>query len=88
MKQTGKEETKMDTNEKVRIWLFTRKSGWKVQSNSALRTPRAVFFVPGERKPLHFLFRDGPLEKFFWGKGNFRAAGTFFRYHIPCMNFF
>ena len=23
-----------------------------------------------------------------WGKGNFRAAGIFFRYQIPCMNFF
>ena len=22
------------------------------------------------------------------GEGNFRAAGTFFRYQIPCMNFF
>ena len=31
--------------------------------------------------------RDGPLEKL-WGKGNFRAAGIFFRYQIPCMNFF
>ena len=33
--------------------------------------------------------RDGPLEKL-WvgGDGNFRAAGTFFRYQIPCMNFF
>ena len=34
--------------------------------------------------------RDGPLEKLWgWGgEGNFRAAGTFFRYQIPCMNFF
>ena len=39
MKQTGKEETKMDTNGKVRIWLFTGKSGRKVQSNPTLRTP-------------------------------------------------
>ena len=31
--------------------------------------------------------RDGPLEKL-WGEGNFRAAGIFFRYQIPCMNFF
>ena len=22
------------------------------------------------------------------GEGNFRAAGIFFRYQIPCMNFF
>ena len=34
-------------------------------------------------------FRDGPLEKL-WGvgEGNFRAAEIFFRYQIPCMNFF
>ena len=31
--------------------------------------------------------RDGPLEKL-WGGGDFRAAGIFFRYQIPCMNFF
>ena len=31
--------------------------------------------------------RDGPLEKLLGGKGNFRAAGIFFRYQIPCMNF-
>ena len=30
--------------------------------------------------------RDGPLEKL-WGEGNFQAAGIFFRYQIPCMNF-
>ena len=33
-------------------------------------------------------FRDGPLEKLWGGEGNFRAAGIFFRYQIPCMNFF
>ena len=31
--------------------------------------------------------RDRPLEKL-RGEGNFRAAGIFFRYQIPCMNFF
>ena len=37
--------------------------------------------------------REGPLEKL-WGEeggrggGNFRAAGIFFPYQIPCMNFF
>ena len=34
--------------------------------------------------------RDGTLEKL-WGEGavgNFPAAGIFFRYQIPCMNFF
>ena len=33
--------------------------------------------------------RDRPLEKL-WGVGvgNFQAAGNFFRYQIPCMNFF
>ena len=30
---------------------------------------------------------DGPLEKLS-GVGNFRAAGIFFRYQIPCLNFF
>ena len=34
-------------------------------------------------------FRDGPLENL-WGRGegNFRAAGIFFRYQIPAVNFF
>ena len=38
--------------------------------------------------------RHGPLEKLWGGggggggEGNFRAAGIFFRYQIPCMNFF
>ena len=36
---------------------------------------------------LYTWFRDGPLEKL-WGEGNFPAAGIFFRYQIPCMNFF
>ena len=31
--------------------------------------------------------RDGPLEKLWEGEGNFRVAGVFFRYQIPCMNF-
>ena len=35
-----------------------------------------------------FILRDGPLEKLLGGQGNFRAAGIFFRYEIPCMNFF
>ena len=30
---------------------------------------------------------DIPLGKV-WGEGNFRAAGIFFPYQIPCMNFF
>ena len=32
--------------------------------------------------------RDGPLEKLWGGEGNFWAAGIFFRFQIPCMNFF
>ena len=33
--------------------------------------------------------RDGPLENLWGGGGgNFRAAGIFFHYQIPCMNFF
>ena len=32
-------------------------------------------------------FRDEPLEKLWGGEGNFRAAGIFFRYQIPFMNF-
>ena len=31
---------------------------------------------------------DGPLEKLWEGEGNFRTAGIFFRYQIPCINFF
>ena len=29
-----------------------------------------------------------PLEKLWWEVGNFRAAGSFFRNEIACMNFF
>ena len=37
----------------------------------------------------HFVtVRDGPLEKLWGGGRNFRSAGIFFRYQIPCMNFF
>ena len=32
--------------------------------------------------------RNGPLEKLWGREGNFQAAGIFFRYQIPCMNFF
>ena len=33
--------------------------------------------------------RDGPLVMGgAGGEGNFRAAGSFFRYQIPCMNIF
>ena len=35
---------------------------------------------------VNILIRDGPLEKL--GGGDFRAAGIFFRYEIPGMNFF
>ena len=28
------------------------------------------------------------IRKVMGGEGNFRAAGIFFRYQIPCMNFF
>ena len=35
------------------------------------------------------VLRDGPVEKFSGGEGGvFEAAGIFFRYQIPCMNFF
>ena len=41
-----------------------------------------------ERNTKTLTLRDGPLEKLRGGEGNFRAAGIFFRYQIPCMNFF
>ena len=31
---------------------------------------------------------EEPLQKIWGGGGKFRAAGRFFRYQIPCMNFF
>ena len=42
-----------------------------------------------ERNTKTLTLRDGPLEEL-WGRGeeNFRAAGIFFRYQIPFMNFF
>ena len=36
---------------------------------------------------INLSFRNGPLEKL-WGGRNFRAAGNFCRYQIPCMKFF
>ena len=36
----------------------------------------------------HVRYRDRPLEKLWGGGGDLRAAGIFFRYQIPCMNFF
>ena len=36
---------------------------------------------------INLSFRNGPLEKL-WGGRNFRAAGNFLRYQIPCMKFF
>ena len=37
---------------------------------------------------INLSFRDRPLEKLWGGGRNFRAAGNFFRYQIPCMKFF
>ena len=42
--------------------------------------------VPHLRQSLKV--RDRPLEKLWGGERNFRAEGIFFRYQIPCMNFF
>ena len=52
--------------------------------NPLLSRPGAYLFLARLRESL----RDGPLEKLWRGEGNFRAAGIFFRYQIPCMNFF
>ena len=44
-----------------------------------------------ESLPSDIPIRDGPLENLLdggGGEGNFRAAELFFRYQIPCMNFF
>ena len=51
---------------------------------SAVERPNA----DNESKRKQNLLRDGPLEKLWGGEGNFRPAGIFFRYQIPCMNFF
>ena len=32
--------------------------------------------------------KERTIRKVMQGEGNFRAAGIFFRYQIPCMNFF
>ena len=34
------------------------------------------------------LAKGRTIRKVMGGEGNFRAAGIFFRYQIPCMNFF
>ena len=39
--------------------------------------------------PKTFILLQGrTVRKVMGGEGNFRAAGIFFRYQIPCMNFF
>ena len=38
-------------------------------------------------EPNEDYFKDGPLEKL-WGGGEFSSRMNFFRYQIPCMNFF
>ena len=35
-----------------------------------------------------YLYKGRTIRKVMGGEGNFRAAGIFFRYQIPCMNFF
>ena len=35
-----------------------------------------------------FARKGRTIRKVIGGEGNFRAAGIFFRYQIPCMNFF
>ena len=50
--------------------------------------PQTPLNYYSDRKHVMFIFRDGTLEKLWGGEGegNFRAAGIFFRYQIPCMN--
>ena len=52
---------------------------------------KTSLFLLLAKEETQMAFRDGPLEKL-WGvgggEGNFRAAGFFFRYQIPGMNFF
>ena len=36
---------------------------------------------------VNYPLRDGPSEKL-WGGGKFSSRRNFFRYQIPCMNFF
>ena len=46
-------------------------------------------FVLGVSTEMPNLSAKGPtIRKVMGGEGNFRAAGIFFRYQIPCMNFF
>ena len=44
-------------------------------SKSTFKVLRSALLIIRKKTYL----RDGPLEKFFWGEGNFRAAGIFFR---------
>ena len=41
----------------------------------------------GLKNKMPTVLRDGPLGKLLGGMGNFRHAGIFFRYQIPCINF-
>ena len=59
----------------------------QVFENSSLEVSEESEIVATQAPELGQTVRDGPLEKL-WGEGNFRAAGIFFRYQIPCMNFF
>ena len=62
---------------KVVLWVMQRR-GYLVRLNK-----RQNFF-----HTLLFCSKGRTIRKVKGGEGNFRAAGIFFRYQIPCMNFF
>ena len=67
------------------IAIFSR---WEQNGSVIIQSKTVLAFMTYMVKGMLDELRDGPLEKLWGGEGNFRAAGIFFRYQIPCMNFF
>ena len=61
----------------IRIMFWIRKQTSKPQTNYRCCL-RFSYLVP----------QGQSIRKVIGGEGNFQTAGIFFRYHIPCMNFF
>ena len=70
---------------KIPIFFFQLLSSFQLfHSNQHFE---AIEFV--DRQALILIFPKGrTIRKVMGGEGNFWAAGIFFRYQIPCMNFF
>ena len=55
-----------------------------VKKPTSLKNPKLMWST----QTLTGQFKGRTIRKVMGGEGNFRPAGIFFRYQIPCMNFF